>query len=274
MVNTKLPQLDKLRYVIKDESAIKDTKNGMLSLTNSFSRYYEFLSQKLEDINTQNLAKRREQAMLLKQQQMANKNGSFEEDRESPDLAKQKSQSHTGDIDSKKGQDQQQNEGNLLDDIDNEDINTRPNMQNIEIERQSEDVEAEGEEDEDESMSLKDVIMTLNEFYSYKLDGVLSLIDTCVLQSAKADFESQISAIEQVVKDNEVKIPYDEDIFLGIDKNYKILKKVFDRIKSEYTPKSEKPDQSEIISQKDAEIESLKKQLEELKGAQDVKEES
>lgn len=35
----------------------------------------------------------------------------------------------------------------------------------------------EGEEDEEESMSLKDVIMTLNDFYSEKLEGLLSLLE-------------------------------------------------------------------------------------------------
>ncbi len=72
-------------------------------------------------------------------------------------------------------------------------------------------------------MSLKDVIMTLNEFYSAKLEGILQLITFI----ASKDLEnSEIEGVEKRIKDNEVRIPYDEDIFVGIDQNYKIFKKI------------------------------------------------
>ena len=71
-------------------------------------------------------------------------------------------------------------------------------------------------------MSLKDVIMTLNEFYSVKLEGVLKLIALIGDDPQPVEFEK----LEKQIKDNEVRIPYDEDIFVGIDQNYKIFKKI------------------------------------------------
>jgi len=44
---------------------------------------------------------------------------------------------------------------------------------------------------------------------------------------ASKDLEnSEIEGVEKRIKDNEVRIPYDEDIFVGIDQNYKIFKKI------------------------------------------------
>ena len=43
-----------------------------------------------------------------------------------------------------------------------------------------------GSEDE-ESMSLKDVIMTLNEFYSVKLDGLLKLIGLIGIEQSNSE---------------------------------------------------------------------------------------
>lgn len=83
-----------------------------------------------------------------------------------------------------------------------------------------------GSEDE-ESMSLKDVIMTLNEFYSVKLEGVLKLIALIGDESQPVELEK----LEKQIKDNEVRIPYDEDIFVGIDQNYKIFKKILLQVK-------------------------------------------
>ena len=76
-------------------------------------------------------------------------------------------------------------------------------------------------------MSLKDVIMTLNEFYSVKLEGVLKLIALIGDESQPAELEK----LEKQIKDNEVRIPYDEDIFVGIDQNYKIFKKILLQVK-------------------------------------------
>lgn len=81
-INTKLPDLDQLRWVLKDHDAIKKANDGMWSLTNSFKRLAVFLSQKLEDINQQNLAKQHQEKI-----EKSNKNKEkFEEDYESPDL--------------------------------------------------------------------------------------------------------------------------------------------------------------------------------------------
>jgi hypothetical protein len=77
------------------------------------------------------------------------------------------------------------------------------------------------------------------------------------------------------VKDNEVRIPYDEEIFIGIDKNYKILKKILGKIKgiillslldiSLVAAGGEAGDvlrkKNEEIRQKDEEILRLKEQL-------------
>lgn len=72
-------------------------------------------------------------------------------------------------------------------------------------------------------MSLKDVIMTLNDFYSVKLDGIHKLISFI----ASGDYQNgEIEKLEKQIKDNEVRIPYDEEIFVGIDQNYKIFKKI------------------------------------------------
>ena len=86
-------------------------------------------------------------------------------------------------------------------------------------------------------MSLKDVIMTLNDFYSSKLEALLSLLEKCNEATSSSEFQSELEKIEKVVKDNEVRIPYDEDIFIGIDRNYKILKKTLAQIKDKFGPK-------------------------------------
>ena len=85
-------------------------------------------------------------------------------------------------------------------------------------------------------MSLKDVIMTLNDFYSTKLDSLHQVIyhsETLKLEVKKQELEKT----EKVIKDNEVRIPYDEEIFIGIDKNYKILKKTLNVIKERWYTK-------------------------------------
>mmetsp|Transcript_38120 Transcript_38120/g.37629 ORF Transcript_38120/g.37629 Transcript_38120/m.37629 type:complete len:106 (+) Transcript_38120:687-1004(+) len=99
-------------------------------------------------------------------------------------------------------------------------------------------------------MSLKDVIMTLNDFYSSKLENLHTLLTNELLTSEETE------KIDQIVKDNEVRIPYDEDIFVGIDKNYKVLKKVLNIVKEKNTQ----------IKEKDAEILRLREELEKLKG--------
>eukprot|EP00343_Euplotes_focardii_P003506 CAMPEP_0205805034 /NCGR_PEP_ID=MMETSP0205-20121125/8127_1 /ASSEMBLY_ACC=CAM_ASM_000278 /TAXON_ID=36767 /ORGANISM="Euplotes focardii, Strain TN1" /LENGTH=151 /DNA_ID=CAMNT_0053075587 /DNA_START=384 /DNA_END=836 /DNA_ORIENTATION=- len=133
-----------------------------------------------------------------------------------------------------------QNEEKLLADIDKE---IKPVKHNIEI--AEEENNNEGEDEEDESMSLKDVIMTLNDFYAVKLESLLTLIEE------NGQSEEEIKKIEEIVKDNEVRIPYDEDIFVGIDKNYKILKKILNIAK----------ERKETIKQKDKEIAKLKAEL-------------
>ena len=55
--------------------------------------------------------------------------------------------------------------------------------------------------------------MTLNEFYSVKLEGVLKLIALIGDDQKPVELEK----LEKQIKDNEVRIPYDEDIFVGID---------------------------------------------------------
>ena len=78
-------------------------------------------------------------------------------------------------------------------------------------------------------MSLKDVIMTLNDFYAVKLEKIFSYLHLVLQQTHVTEDETK--EIEKIVKDNEVWIPYDEDIFIGIDKNYKTLKKILNEIK-------------------------------------------
>lgn len=94
---------------------------------------------------------------------------------------------------------------------------------------QANDCGDEEDDDEDESMSLKDVIMTLNEFYAVKLENMMKLLK--VVDGVEQATEEQVTSIEATIKDNEVRIPYDEDIFIGIDKNYKTLKKTLECIK-------------------------------------------
>jgi len=141
-----------------------------------------------------------------------------------------------------------QNEEKLLADIDKE---IKPVKHNIEI--AEEENNNEGEDEEDESMSLKDVIMTLNDFYAVKLESLLTLIEE------NGQSEEEIKKIEEIVKDNEVRIPYDEDIFVGIDKNYKILKKILNIAK----------ERKETIKQKDKEIAKLKAELAKFKPVDD-----
>lgn len=86
-------------------------------------------------------------------------------------------------------------------------------------------------------MSLKDVIMTLNEFYSVKLEHVHKFLS--LIKLPKEESSEVLEKIEKIVKDNEVRIPYDEDIFIGIDKNYKTLKRILVTLKEVYTAKFE-----------------------------------
>ena len=106
-------------------------------------------------------------------------------------------------------------------------------------------------------MSLKDVIMTLNEFYSVKLEHVHKFIS--LIKSPTKETPENIDRIEKVVKDNEVRIPYDEDIFIGIDKNYKTLKRILVTVKEVYSSKFQ--DQTQYESS----LHTLTTQLETLK---------
>jgi len=142
-------------------------------------------------------------------------------------------------------------------------MGNHPNLKSIEVGAQEEDPD-EMDEDE-ESMSLKDVIMTLNDFYSYKLEALLKLLEKYSDNEAKINLEEEFEKIEQVVKDNEVRIPYDEEIFIGIDKNYKILKKVLNQIRSKFVPADvEESEKDKIIKEKNEEIMRLQQQLKEL----------
>jgi len=142
-------------------------------------------------------------------------------------------------------------------------MGNHPNLKSIEVGAQEEDPD-EMDEDE-ESMSLKDVIMTLNDFYSYKLEALLKLLEKYSDNEAKINLEEEFEKIEQVVKDNEVRIPYDEEIFIGIDKNYKILKKVLNQIRSKFVPADvEESEKDKIIKEKNEEIMKLQQQLKEL----------
>jgi hypothetical protein len=94
-------------------------------------------------------------------------------------------------------------------------------------------------------MSLKDVIMTLNEFYQVKLDNVHKLV-LCV-KSPEKESQEHVEKIEKIVKDNEVRIPYDEDIFIGIDKNYKTLKRILVTVKEIYNQKFDYLSSNEVL---------------------------
>ena len=65
-------------------------------------------------------------------------------------------------------------------------------------------------------MSLKEVIMTLNNFYDGKLSAVFSFL------RKEKDYAEAVKQINE----NEIRIPYDEEIFTGIDTNYKKCKEI------------------------------------------------
>lgn len=106
--------------------------------------------------------------------------------------------------------------------------------------------------------------MTLNDFYSEKLEGLLTLLEKGDSQRGQ-QFEQEIQKIEKIVKDNEVRIPYDEDIFIGIDKNYKILKKSLIQIKDKVLFKSKPIESLDPENEKDMEIKFLREELEKYK---------
>jgi hypothetical protein len=57
---------------------------------------------------------------------------------------------------------------------------------------QEQEVEEDSNEEEDEeSMSLKDVIMTLNEFYANKLEHINKLV--LIVKEGKRDMEGEVS---------------------------------------------------------------------------------
>lgn len=137
-------------------------------------------------------------------------------------------------------------------------------------------------EDEEESMSLKDVIMTLNDFYSTKLEGLLSLLELSKTYTTPESLGREMEKIEKIVKDNEVRIPYDEDIFIGIDKNYKILKKTLVQVKEKclqsVQPKEEpqsngekEKEHAKILAEKEIEIQRLKVELAQYKAREPFK---
>ena len=103
---------------------------------------------------------------------------------------------------------------------------------------------------------ILDVIMTLNDFYSEKLEGLLTLLEKGDSQKDE-QFEQEVQKIEKIVKDNEVRIPYDEDIFIGIDKNYKILKKSLIQIKDKVLFKARATENLDPDNEKDMEIKYL-----------------
>lgn len=47
-------------------------------------------------------------------------------------------------------------------------------------------------------MSLKDVIMTLNDFYSSKLEGILGLLEKSTEGISKEQFDSEMQKAEKV----------------------------------------------------------------------------
>lgn len=243
-INSKLLDLDQLRWVLQDYEDIQKANERMWSLSNSFKRFGIFLSQKIDAINKQNAEKLKEKREEEKRAQISRSNEAADsENHDEGEERQNKSQAqHVIDDEEK-----------LLADIDNEPqrqserqqlgkhdlwifnhwLDLTPNC-GIEIERQEEEQDSEVDE---ESMSLKDVIMTLNDFYSSKLEALLSLLEKCNEGTSSSEFQSELEKIEKVVKDNEVRIPYDEDIFIGIDKNYKILKKTLAQIKDKFGPK-------------------------------------
>ena len=111
---------------------------------------------------------------------------------------------------------------------------------------------------------ILDVIMTLNDFYSEKLEGLLTLLEKGDSQKDE-QFEQEVQKIEKIVKDNEVRIPYDEDIFIGIDKNYKILKKSLIQIKDKVLFKVRATENLDPDNEKDMEIKYLRTELEKYK---------
>ena len=106
--------------------------------------------------------------------------------------------------------------------------------------------------------------MTLNDFYSEKLEGLLTLLEKGDSQR-QDQFEQEFQRIEKIVKDNEVRIPYDEDIFIGIDRNYKTLKKSLTQIKDRFMNRNKITDKNELLEEKELEIEFLKSELEKYK---------
>lgn len=185
-MNDKLVDLDQLRYIIKDKADYLTANEGMVSLTNSFNRLSNYLQVKINEI---------------REEEEAERNDKKNADRDSD------------------------SDDNLLTDLDQspeEDSQPIPTVSNIEMMAPAENEQEDDSEDE-ESMSLKDVIMTLNEFYKTKLDNLLQYLQASMGEVLMSDEE--LKDTERRIKDNEVKIPYDEEIFVGIDKNYKTLKK-------------------------------------------------
>jgi len=150
-MNSKLPELDQLRWIIKDFEDLKTTYDGLLSLRNSFHRLSLFCEQKITEKESE-----LEKEKLLKTQE------------EEKARAESEQQDQTNQKQSLLPQ-----EENLLEDIDKEPVEKAKH--NIEI--SEEEPANEGEDEDDESMSLKDVIMTLNDFYAAKLESLFMLIE-------------------------------------------------------------------------------------------------
>ena len=106
--------------------------------------------------------------------------------------------------------------------------------------------------------------MTLNEFYSVKLENVHKFISFIKLPQEESP--ELLEKIERIVKDNEVRIPYDEDIFIGIDKNYKTLKRILVTLKEVYSAKFETLTKNdEMLSSLNAKIECMNKEMKDQK---------
>ena len=73
-INSKLLDLDQLRWVLQDYEDIQKANERMWSLSNSFKRFGIFLSQKIDAINKQNAEKLKEKREEEKRAQISRSN--------------------------------------------------------------------------------------------------------------------------------------------------------------------------------------------------------
>lgn len=170
----------------------------MWSLTNSFKRLALFLNQKLEEINAQ---RNNEENERQKREAKNNDNSeafnkyvlcSIPLKWDNLFYFRQNLINLISNSKQRVNQVHQEDEKILADIDDEEEVREKHNIEITEDEHLN-DVEDEDEE----SMSLKDVIMTLNDFYATKLESLFKLIDNMdALNTAENSIE--IEKIEKI----------------------------------------------------------------------------